>query len=185
MAPYDQGRLPKRGIEFTDRRSTKCKGPKFKKGKLSTPSRKITFQRKLVVIKYMGENPPKHFTLKDSVIALRGVLPEIDIESSEIDVRREIAAVIVNSGEEFSACSKYGFEFIEANGKHLYVPAKSASFEWSGGTVKQLAGNGQVYVRLLFDPISSSESDGDLPIFTSTKQQQPSVPPTPTPVINY
>ena len=109
----------------------------------------------------MGETPPKHFTLKDSVVALRGVLPEIYMEATELDVRRVIARVISNCGEEYAACSKYSFEFIEANGKHLYVPAKPLGFQWSGKAVKQFAGNGQVYVRLLFGA-SSSKSD-DMP----------------------
>ena len=164
MAPYAQGQLSKQGIKLTDQRSSKSKSLKFKKGKLTATPRRITFQRKLIVIRYMGEKPPKHFTLKDSVVALRGVLPEIDIEASELDVRREIAGVIVNSGEEFAACSKFSFEFIEATGKHLYVPAKPAGFQWSGKAIKHLAGNGKVYVRLLYDPISSSESE-DLPVF--------------------
>lgn len=91
----------------------------FKKRK---QQRRITFQRKFIVIPYMGERPPKHY--KDSVVALRGVLPEIEVEATESDVRREIAGVLANSGEEYAASSEYSFEFIEANGKHLYVPAK-------------------------------------------------------------
>ena len=49
-------------------------------------------------------------------MALRGLLPEIDVAASELDVHRDIAGVIINSGEEFSSCSRYSFEFIEANG---------------------------------------------------------------------
>ena len=48
-------------------------------------------------------------------------MTDIDILASELDVRREIAGVIVNSGEEFSSCSRHSFEFIEANGKNLCV----------------------------------------------------------------
>lgn len=100
---------------------------------------------------------------------LRGVLPEIDIEASELDVCKVISGVITNFGEEFISCSRYSFEFIEANGKSLYVPAKPAGFQWSGKAVKNLAGNGQVYVRLLYDTMSSSESE-DIP---SVFQQRP------------
>ena len=94
-------------------------------------------------------------------MALRGVLPDIDVEASELEVRSAIADVIKNSGDEFIACSRYSFV---ANGKNLCVPAKHPSFQWSGKAVKNLAGNGQVYVRLLFDTntISSSESE-DVP----------------------
>ena len=55
----------------------------------------------------MGEKPPKQFTLKDSVILLQGVLPDIDVESIELEVCRAIADVITHSGEEFAACSRY------------------------------------------------------------------------------
>ena len=53
-------------------------------------------------------------------------MTEIDVAASELDVCRDIAGVIVNSGEEFSSCSRYSFEFIEAN---LSVPAKPSGFE--------------------------------------------------------
>ena len=138
------------------------KGSYGTKGKHTLPKR-LTFQKKLIVIKYMGENAPKKFTLKDRIVALRGLLPDIDMQASELDVRSEIAGVICNSGEEMSACSRHSFEFIAATGKHLCVPAKPKGFRWSGKVVKNLAGCGQVYVRLLYSPDTSSESSCDLP----------------------
>ena len=41
-----------------------------------TSPKKITFQKKIVVIRYMGD---PQFTLKESIVALRGLLPEIDL----------------------------------------------------------------------------------------------------------
>ena len=38
---------------------------------------------------------------------------------------------------------------MEAAGKQLCVPAKSTKLEWTGRAVKELAGNGCVYVRLI------------------------------------
>ena len=125
MAPYERGST--HSIELFNCRSAKRKGSKYPKGKFP---RKVMFQKKLIVICYVGEKAPKQFTLKDSVIALRGVLPEIDVEAGELDVRRVIADVIISAGEEFLSCSRYSFEFIEANGKSLYVPAKPTGFEW-------------------------------------------------------
>ena len=42
-------------------------------------------------------------------MALRGVLPDIDVEASELEVRSAIADVIKNLGDEFIACSRYSF----------------------------------------------------------------------------
>ena len=74
------------------------------------------------------EKPPKQFALKDGIVALRGVSPDIDVEASELEVRSAIADVIKNSGDEFIACSRYSFEFIEANSKNLYVPENTLVF---------------------------------------------------------
>ena len=38
--------------------------------------------------------------------------------------------------KETSSCSCYSFEFIEATGKSVCVPAKSSKFEWAGKAVK-------------------------------------------------
>ena len=147
MAPYEQGRLPRNCLLVGDHPSAS----------FHTIRRGSTvFQLESQVY---GEKPPKQFALKDGIVALRGVSPDIDVEASELEVRSAIADVIKNSGDEFIACSRYSFEFIEANSKNLYVPAKHPSFQWSGKAVKNLAGNGQVYVRLLFDTSSSESED--------------------------
>ena len=62
--------------------------------------KRITF---LIVLKYMGEEAPKEFTLKDSSVVLRGLLPEIDVQASELEVCSEISSVIVNFGEEMGS----------------------------------------------------------------------------------
>lgn len=113
----------------------------------------------------MDSNAPRHFTLKESIVAVRGLLPEIDTEATEDEVCSEIQSVITNSGEDTSTYTLYGFEFTEATGKYLYVPAKLKGFQWSGRALKNLAGSGQVYVRLLYNPDSSS-SDSDFPAFS-------------------
>ena len=78
MAPYQQ--LPKpRSIELTNYKATKRQakkssyGSKSKNGKRPQISpKRITFQKKFILIKYMGEEAPKQFTLKDCVVALKG-----------------------------------------------------------------------------------------------------------------
>ena len=161
MAPYGQPALT--NVRGTKRQAKKASfyGGAFKKGKHRQVSPKhVCFQKKLIVIRYMGKNAPKQFTLKESIVALRGLLPEIDVQASELDVRAEIAGLIADSGE-MAYCTRYSFEFIEANGKNLCVPAQPKFFEWSGKAVKHLAGNGQVYVRMLTDPDLKSSSDED------------------------
>lgn len=71
------------------------------------------------------------------------------MQASKLEVHSDIAKVIVNSGEDVGSCSQYSFEIIEASGKSLCVPR---GFEWTGKAIKNLAGSGQVYIRLLYDP---------------------------------
>ena len=42
---------------------------------------KVTCQKKLVVFKWA-----KQFTLRDSLVLLRGLLPEIDVDATELEV---------------------------------------------------------------------------------------------------
>ena len=57
-----------------------------KKGKMSS----ATFQKKLVVLKYMGRDPPSSFTKSDKRIIVRGLLPSISVEATEEQIREEI-----------------------------------------------------------------------------------------------
>lgn len=104
-----------------------------------------TFQKKLVVIDYMGTKAPWKFALKEVHVWMRGMLPEIEITASEQEVRGFISDTVKNYTKSLSASD---FEFLEASGKCLCVPAQRASFEWTGRAVKQLAGTGAVYIRL-------------------------------------
>ena len=52
----------------------------------------------------------------------------------------------------------YDFEFLEASGKQLCVPAHTAELEWTRRAVKELAGSGCVYVWLIDDGESDSDS---------------------------
>ena len=45
----------------------------------------------------MGKDPPKSFNRKDSLILMRGLLPEINIESEELEIRRKILATLHNN----------------------------------------------------------------------------------------
>lgn len=84
----------------------------------------------------MGDSSPRQFTLKDSIVVMRGLLPEIDLQAGEDEVRTAINSVIVNSGEDLGSCTRFGFEFIEANGKTLYAPVNPPGFQWSGKAVE-------------------------------------------------
>ena len=138
MAPYGSSPKPM-GIELTSVGNSKQHaktpyGHPSKKGKHVATPRKVTFQKKLVE---EGQS---------NLVLLRGLLPEIDVDATELEVRSIIANVIANFSKETSSCSRYSFEFIEATGKNLCVPAKSSKFEWLGKAVKNLAGCGQVCV---------------------------------------
>lgn len=138
-----------------------------KRGRLST----ATFQKKLVVFRFMPPSKsqveqPKTFTRCDKYIVVRGLLPSISVESPESEVRDEILEVI--RGATYEPVFGSDFEFINMGGKQASVPQCKDGFQWNGRAVKELAGNGCVYVRLLRDidferDCEKSSSEEDLP----------------------
>ena len=74
----------------------------------------------------MGSTPPKQFTLKESFVAMRGLLPDISLDATEGEVRSEIVSVIASFDDEMASCTRSYFEFIEATGKSLHVCSCSA-----------------------------------------------------------
>lgn len=127
-----------------------------------------TFQKKLVVIDYMGPGAPRSFALKEAYVLIRGMLPEIPVAASEQEVRVCICDTMKNSEESLSCCH---FEFMEASGKCLCVPAQQAGFEWTGRAVKALAGTGAVYVRLT----EEREDEGDRSEMSDSSESLPDV----------
>ena len=124
--------------------------PKWKgKSKAQVPKGRkpsVTFQKKLVVVDYMGHDPPKCFGLKESYVFMRGMLPEISVDAEETTVRGFVRDTLKNSEKSLRACSAIDFEFLEATGKRLCVPAHQADFQWTGQAIKQLAGTGALYM---------------------------------------
>lgn len=109
----------------------------------------------------MGPNSPKSFSRCDKNICLTGLLPSISLEASEKTVRNEICEVIHSScSPNLSSIEPQDFEFISVHGKHAAIPQCRNGFQWNGRAVKELAGSGSVYVRLMKDCVSYSD---DLP----------------------
>ena len=75
----------------------------------------------------------------------------------------EIVSVIVSFDDELASFTRSDFEFIGATGKSLCVPDRQNGFKWSGRALKNLAGSGQVCVRLIHDLENGSCSDDALP----------------------
>lgn len=127
----------------------------------------LTFQKKLVVIDYMGPDALRSFGLKETYILMRGLLPEVAVSATEGEVRGVIRNTIKDSEETLSGCLSSDFEYMEASGKCVCIPAHQAGFEWTGRAVKQLAGAGAIYVRLTTeredDPSSESSDSSELP----------------------
>ena len=64
-----------------------------RKGKKSYSNFSVAkFQKKPVVFKYMSDHPSS-FTIKDSYILLRGLLPEISINAKEYEIRSDIISL--------------------------------------------------------------------------------------------
>ena len=97
-------------------------------------------------------------------MAVRGLLPDIDVCATEKEVRSDIASVIKTFDDMMACCTTFDFEFIAASGKSLCVPARKEGFKWSGRALKNLAGNGQEYVRLTCDLEAISSSESELPV---------------------
>lgn len=143
-----------------------------------------TFQKKLVVIDYMGGlTAPRSFAVKEIHVWVRGILPEIELTATEKEVRKVVGEVISNSD---SILGPNSFEFMEASGKCLCIPAQKTNFPWTGRAVKQLAGTGAVYIRLTearlddsdFEGLVSDDSTDSLPIVKVTKRDSAgTVPP--------
>ena len=136
------------------KRKTKSKiaGTKYKCVSMKGKQKMETFQRKLIVFRYMGPNSPSKFTRKEHRILMRGMLPEIPLDAPEYDVRVEILSVMQSNVEvDLSDCDKFDFEFLDANGKNVSVPNLKPGSTMNCKTLKRLAGNGAVYVRMCKD----------------------------------
>ena len=130
----------------------------------------------------MGDDAPKVFTVKEHLVLLRGMLPDISVDSGESTIRSAISSTIKNADESLTGCLDDDFEFLEASGKTLCAPAQLRGFEWTGKAVKGLSGSGSVYMRLRTDvgdldprgkdvsPKSGSEDHTDVEI---VKVEQP------------
>ena len=92
-----------------------------------------------------GPGIPKSFTRKEKDIIARGFVSDIYLRE---EVRQEIHAVLTNSGLS-QTVGPNDFEFIDVNGKVAFVPSIKEGFQYSGRIVKQLAGAGSLYIRLL------------------------------------
>lgn len=104
----------------------------------------------------MGPEAPYSFTIKEDIMYLRGILPELEYTFTESQIRGTIASII-NAHKELEI-EEDDFEFLEANGKHLCVPAQTPEFKWTGRALKELAGTGCIYVRLTCDDLNESEN---------------------------
>ena len=140
----------------------------------TTPARgtvrqQTAFSKKLFVFQCMDgpSGTPRSFTRRDKDIIARGFVSDISVDATEEQVRDEIHAVLLNSDLPNSIGPR-DFEFIDVNGKVAFVPSIKEGFEFNGRIVKQLAGAGSLYIRLLrkLQPsviISDSSDEESLP----------------------
>ena len=134
-----------------------------------TVRQQTAFSKKLFVFQCM-DGPsctPRSFTRRDKDIIARGFVSDISVDATEEQVRDEIHAVLLNSDLPNSIGPR-DFEFIDVNGKVAFVPSIKEGFEFNGRIVKQLAGAGSLYIRLLrkLQPsvvISDSSDEESLP----------------------
>ena len=115
-------------------------------------------------------------------VLMRGILPEVDVEAGE-EVREAILHTMKDSDSSLREHKPADFEYIEASGKCMSVPAQLSGFEWTGRAVKQLSGTGAVYVWLwverdldeveFSDDSSTSSSDAGEPDVKVIKVERP------------
>ena len=124
-------------------------GLKYQKPKEKQKYQTEMFQRKLVVFCVMGRSAPSKFTRKEHIILMRGMLPEIPLNASEVSVREDIVAVVhTNCEYDLSECDKFDFDFIDVCGKNASLPNLKPGMTFNCKTVKKLAGCGALYVRM-------------------------------------
>lgn len=154
--PHLLERRPKR------KGKSKLADEKYSTGPVPKSKGKGTFQKKFVLVDYMGEDPPRKFALKESYVVMRGILPELQFCAEESVVRRCVVEAIKHSERSLADLAPNEFEFLEACGKSLCVPACNPGFMWTGRAVKELAGTGAIYLRLTVEreEDDSSNSDG-------------------------
>lgn len=155
-------------LERRPKRTSKLKLAESKYGSSKTNKQHPTFQKKLIVMDYMGEKAPTNFTVKDCYIIIRGMLPEISVAAQEKEILAHVREVIC-SVKSYACCSENDFEFLEATGRCVCVPAKPSNFTWNAKAIKSLSGSGAVYVRLTVDPAfigisSSSDEESEVKI---------------------
>ena len=63
----------------------------------------------------------------------------------------------------YSSIEPEDFEFMSMNGKHAAIPQCKNEFKWNGRSVKELAGSGSIYIRLIKDCAHSHSDDDFLP----------------------
>ena len=100
---------------------------------------------------YDEEPAPTKFSLKEHFVLARGMLPEIGVDESEEQIRKKIAETLRDSDDSLACILTDDFEFLEACGKNLCVPVRATGVDWTGRALKELAGSGSVYIRLLVD----------------------------------
>ena len=135
-----------------------------------TVRQQTAFSKKLFVFQCMdgpGGTGSRSFTRRDKDIIACGFVSDISVDATEEQVRDEIHAVLLNSDLPNSIGPR-DFEFIDVNGKVTFVPSIKEGFEFNGRIVKQLAGAGSLYIRLLWklQPsviISDSSDEESLP----------------------
>ena len=76
----------------------------------------------------------------------RGLLPELSVEASELEIRSAIVKILHNNRsfqlEDFDVND---FEFMDVHGKKATVPTWEDNHQFTGKSIKQLAGVGAVY----------------------------------------
>ena len=164
--PRASGGSSSAGPSLLERRpKRKAKGKLAAEKYAPTPvsrGRGTSFQKKFVLIDYMGPDAPRKFALKESYVVMRGILPEVLVSAEESVVRRCLTEAVKHSDRTLSNLEPSQFEFLEACGKCLCTPGHNPGFMWTGRAVKELAGTGAIYLRLTVEREEESlTSDSD------------------------
>ena len=67
----------------------------------------------------------------------------------------QIRDIIFDTIRSEKILNKHDFEFLEANGKCICVPAQPTNFKWTERAIKQLSGAGAIYIRIKVERESS------------------------------
>jgi len=114
-------------------------------------AKRVAVFKNVNILRYMGPNSPREFGRSEKDI-LCTFFYELNSYNTGEEVIEEIIALaqkITVAGHNFNELTPSDIEFVKCCGRTCRVPQTVPGFEWSMEAIKSLAGQGDIYIRLV------------------------------------